>query len=117
MDLLEGYANVRLGLPSDAAFSQRMAAIKSKVEFFGQVRSAWQLQTGSAIAQIADNTAQCRMVSHHESGNLEYHRPLKAPTLNHDLSACPQFDENHPIANKLPNEKLDRPCSANLRKP
>jgi hypothetical protein len=101
--LLEGHADVRQGLPSDAAFSQRTASIESKVEFIGKVRGAWKLQAGTVIAQITDDTAQCRMASQHESGGLEYYRPLKAPALEHDLSSNPQFDENHPIPNKLPN--------------
>ena len=69
------------------------------------------------IAQVADGTKPCRMTSQHESGSLEYYSPLKTATLEHDLSSNPQFDENHPIANKLRNGKLDAPRSTNLRKP
>jgi hypothetical protein len=94
-----------------------MAGIESKVEFIGKVRGAWKLQAGTVIAQIADDTGECRMVSQHESGGLEYDRPLKAATLEHDPASNLQFDENHHISNKLLNRKLNRPRSANLRKP
>jgi len=45
-----------MGLPSDAAFSQRMSRIEGKVEFGGKVRGAWTMQAGTVIAQIADDT-------------------------------------------------------------
>jgi|HubBroStandDraft_6_1064221.scaffolds.fasta_scaffold108923_2 hypothetical protein len=115
--LFKRHTDVCQGLPSNPAFSQRAACIKGKVEFNGQVRSAWELQAGTMIAQIADDARQYRMVSQHESGSLEYDRPLNTTTLEHDLCSNPQFDENHPILNKLPNGKLDRSRSANLRKP
>ena len=100
------HTNIRQGLPSDTAFSQRAAGIEGKVEFIGKVRSARQLQAGTMIAQIADNARKYRTVSQHESGGLEYDRPLNAAALEHDLSSKPQFDVNHLISNKLPNRKL-----------
>ena len=80
---LERHANVRRGLPSNTAFSQRTAGIESKVEFAGEVRSAMKLQAGTMIAQITDDTAECRTACQDEGGSFEYYRSLKAPSLKH----------------------------------
>jgi hypothetical protein len=64
-----------------------MTGIESKVEFIGKVRSTWELQAGTVIGQIADDARECRMVSQHERGSLEYYRPLKAAALAHGLTS------------------------------
>jgi hypothetical protein len=48
--LLEGYTDIRKGLPSDAAFSQRMAHIEGKFEFGGKAHGIWKMQAGTVIA-------------------------------------------------------------------
>jgi hypothetical protein len=53
---LEGHTNVRQGLPSDTAFSQRTAGIESEVEFAREIRGAVKLQAGTVIAQVTNNT-------------------------------------------------------------
>jgi hypothetical protein len=80
---LEGHTNVRQGLPSDTAFSQRTAGIESKVEFAGEFRSAVKLQAGTVIAQVTDNTTDRRPAGQNEGGSLEYNCPWKAATLKH----------------------------------
>lgn len=81
--LLEGHTDIREGLPSDAAFSQRMACIEGKVEFGGKVRGAWKMQAGTMIAQIANDTTHGRAAGHNELGTLEYFGPREPPTLEH----------------------------------
>ena len=48
--LLEGHTDIRNGLPSDAAFSQRKAGVKGKVKFSVEVGGAGKLQAGTVIA-------------------------------------------------------------------
>jgi hypothetical protein len=80
---LEGHADIRKGLPSDAAFSQCMSGIEGKVEFGWKVRGARKMQAGTVIAQIADDTIDRRAAGQNEPGALKYFRPRNAPTLNH----------------------------------
>ena len=41
------------------------------------------LQAGTVIAQVTDNTMDCRPAGQNEGGGLEYYCPWKAPTLKH----------------------------------
>jgi hypothetical protein len=41
------------------------------------------LQAGTMIAQITDDTTDCRTAGQDEGGSFEYYRSLKAPTLKH----------------------------------
>ncbi len=103
---LEGYTDIREGLPSDAAFSQRMASIEGKLEFDGKVRGAWKMQAGTEIGQVADDTTDRRAAGHNELGSLEYFGPRKLPTLKHGQSSNLQFvGENHVSPNLLHNRK------------
>lgn len=80
---LEGHTNVRQGLPSDTAFSQRTACIESKVEFAGEIRGTVKLQPGTVIALVTDDTTDRRPASQNEGGGLKYNCPWEAPTLKH----------------------------------
>jgi hypothetical protein len=71
-----------------------MSSIEGKVEFGGKVRGAWKMQTGTVIAQIADDTIDRRAAGQNEPGALKYFRPRNAPTLNHGQPSNIQFGEN-----------------------
>ena len=68
---------------SDAAFSQRKACVKGKVEFGGKVGSAGKLQAGTVIAQISHDTTHRRAVGRNDLSALEYLSSRKAPTIEH----------------------------------
>jgi hypothetical protein len=114
--LLEGYADIRKGLPSDAAFPQCMAGIEGKLEFDGKVRGTLKMQAGAVIAQIADDTANRRASGQNELGALEYFGPRKSPTLRHGQAPNLQFGENDFSPNPFHNRKRDCWQSPNLWK-
>jgi hypothetical protein len=99
--LFKGHTGLGKGLPSDAAFSLHAACVKGKLEFGGKIRSAWNMQAGTAIAQIADDAIDRRAVGKNQLGGLENFGPRKPPTLKHG---------------KPPNSNLPRLFSPNLLK-
>ena len=104
---LKVHTNVRQGLPSDVAFSQRTAGVESKVEFVGKVCGACKLQAGTVIAQVTDNTPDHRRTGQDEGGGLVYCCPSKAPTFKHGQASNLQFDKNNRSPYPLPNWKQD----------
>ena len=91
--LFEGHADVRKGLPSNAAFSERPAGIEGKVEFGGKARSAWKMQAGATIGQIANDTIESHATGRNDFGALEYFGPRKPPMLNHTQRPSLLFDK------------------------
>ena len=103
--LFEGHADMRKGLPSNAAFSERPAGIEGKVEFGGKARSAWKMQAGATIGQIANDTIESHATGRNDFGALEYFGPRKPPMLNHTQRPNLQFDENNCGPNLFQNRK------------
>jgi hypothetical protein len=93
--LLEGHANVRRGLPSNPAFSERATGIERKVEFGGKARGAGKMQASTTIGQIAHDTIERHTTSRNDFGALEYFGPRKPPMLEHTQRPNLQFDENN----------------------
>ena len=114
--LLERHTDIHNGLPSDAAFSQRKACVKGKVEFGGKVGSAGKLQAGTVIAQISHDTTHRRAVGRNDLGALEYLSSWKPPTIEH-VSTKPQFLQTISRPNLFQNRKWDGFQRVKLRQP
>ena len=103
--LFEGHANVRRGLPSNPAFSERATGIERKVEFGRKASGGWKMQASTAIGQIAHDTIECHATARNDFGALEYFGPRKPPMLNHTQRPNLQFDENNCGPNLFQNRK------------
>jgi hypothetical protein len=111
---LEGYTDIRTGLPSDAALSHHTACVQGKVEFGRKVRGASKLQTRTVIAQIADGTTDRRAPGQNDLGAFEYINPRKLPTLKHGQHSELQSWQTNFRPNLFHNRKRDRFQSPNL---